>query len=51
MSTGAIIMLIISIVVVWGGLAGALLLIRRHPETPDDAENPAAAGESTGHRT
>lgn len=42
MSVGAIIMLIISIAVVWGGLVGALLLIRRHPEVSDD-DNSAGA--------
>ncbi|MFC4126337.1 methionine/alanine import family NSS transporter small subunit [Nocardia rhizosphaerae] len=32
MSAGAITMLIISIVVVWGGLLASILLFRRHPE-------------------
>ena len=36
MSVGAIIMLIIAIVVVWGGLVGSLLLLRRFPELPED---------------
>ncbi|CAM3105311.1 methionine/alanine import family NSS transporter small subunit [Stackebrandtia soli] len=35
MSTGAIIMLVISIVIVWGGLIGAILLLRAHPEDSD----------------
>ncbi|MFC7733407.1 methionine/alanine import family NSS transporter small subunit [Actinomadura keratinilytica] len=30
MSTGAIIMMIVAIVIVWGGLAAALLRIRTH---------------------
>ncbi|WP_019816286.1 methionine/alanine import family NSS transporter small subunit [Saccharomonospora saliphila] len=36
MSTGAIIMLIISILLVWGGLAVSILLLRRHPDRPDE---------------
>lgn len=36
MSVGAIIMLIVSIVVVWGGLAVGIVVLRRHPEEPDE---------------
>ncbi|TCP54292.1 putative methionine/alanine importer small subunit [Tamaricihabitans halophyticus] len=36
MSASAIVMLIIAIVVVWGGLGVALLLLRRHPDRPDE---------------
>ncbi|MBA0050239.1 methionine/alanine import family NSS transporter small subunit [Streptomyces sp. AJS327] len=32
MSTGAIIMMTISIVVVWGGLIAAFLKLRTHPD-------------------
>ncbi|MFD0775463.1 methionine/alanine import family NSS transporter small subunit [Streptomonospora algeriensis] len=35
MSTGAIVMLIISAVIVWGGLAAAILNMRRNPEQHD----------------
>lgn len=35
MSTGAIIMMIISIVLVWGGLVAAIVHLRRHPEQPE----------------
>ncbi|MBB6119982.1 methionine/alanine import family NSS transporter small subunit [Nocardiopsis algeriensis] len=35
MSTSAIIMLVVSITLVWGGLAAAMLHLHRHPETPD----------------
>ncbi|WP_084723336.1 methionine/alanine import family NSS transporter small subunit [Streptomonospora alba] len=35
MSTGAIVMLIISAVIVWGGLAAAVLNMRRNPEERD----------------
>lgn len=45
MSASAIVMLIISVVVVWGGLVGALLLLRRFPEVPDD-EPDGSAGPS-----
>ncbi|ASU84003.1 putative methionine/alanine importer small subunit [Nocardiopsis gilva YIM 90087] len=41
MSAGAIVMLIISIVVVWGGLATAMYLLHRHPELPETDEAPA----------
>lgn len=36
MSTGAIIMLIVAIVVVWGGLFAAVAQLRRHPDRPED---------------
>ncbi|TWS19868.1 methionine/alanine import family NSS transporter small subunit [Tsukamurella asaccharolytica] len=36
MSSGAIVMLIISIVVVWGGLIAAVINFRRHPEPGGD---------------
>ncbi|WP_306368480.1 methionine/alanine import family NSS transporter small subunit [Nocardiopsis sp. CC223A] len=36
MSASAIVMMIISMVVLWGGLAAAVLHLRRHPEVPDD---------------
>ncbi|MDK1476762.1 methionine/alanine import family NSS transporter small subunit [Streptomyces sp. 549] len=32
MSTGAIVMMIISIVIVWGGLIAAILKLRGHPQ-------------------
>lgn len=33
MSTGAIVMMIVAIVIVWGGLAAAIIRLRRHPDT------------------
>lgn len=38
MSTEAIIMLALSIVTIWGGLLGAVLLLRAHPEEPERPE-------------
>ncbi len=35
MSTGAIVMLVASLIIVWGGLAVALVQLRRHPEEPE----------------
>ncbi len=35
MSTGAIVMLVIAIVIVWGGLAASIYALRRHPQDPD----------------
>ncbi|MBC7304962.1 MAG: methionine/alanine import family NSS transporter small subunit [Nocardia sp.] len=35
MSTGAIAMMIISIVVVWGGLVASIVAFRRHPDEPE----------------
>ncbi|MGO1423058.1 MAG: methionine/alanine import family NSS transporter small subunit [Brachybacterium sp.] len=32
MSFGAIVMMIIAIITVWGGLAAAIVNLRRHPE-------------------
>ncbi|MFC9850108.1 methionine/alanine import family NSS transporter small subunit [Streptomyces prasinus] len=41
MSTSAVIMLIVAIVIVWGGLLGAVVHLRRHPERPEDDAVPA----------
>lgn len=35
MSTGAIVMMIIAIAIVWGGLVAAIMLLRRHPDLPE----------------
>lgn len=35
MSVSAIAMMVIAIVVVWGGLGAAILRLRRHPEPPE----------------
>ncbi len=41
MSTGAIVMLIISITIVWGGLVVAIVQLRRHPDlSEEDATTP-----------
>lgn len=36
MSSEAIIMMIIAIVLVWGGLAAAIVTLSRHSEPPDE---------------
>lgn len=38
MSTGAIIMLLVSITLVWGGLAAAIVQLRRHPDPAPESE-------------
>ncbi|MER7896669.1 methionine/alanine import family NSS transporter small subunit [Streptomyces sp. NPDC003007] len=38
MSGGAIIMMIIAILIVWGGLGLAIVQLRRHPDPGPDAE-------------
>lgn len=38
MSTAAIVMLIVAIVLVWGGLALSLWNLKRHPEETDPPE-------------
>ncbi|SEF09647.1 methionine/alanine import family NSS transporter small subunit [Jiangella alba] len=39
MSTGAVVMLIVAIVIVWGGLLGSLVHLRRHPDAgPPEAD-------------
>ncbi|TDQ55445.1 methionine/alanine import family NSS transporter small subunit [Actinorugispora endophytica] len=43
MSTSAVVMMIVSIVIVWGGLVAAIVQLRRHPERPED-ETPAGPG-------
>lgn len=40
MSTGAVIMMIITIAIVWGGLAASIAVLRRHPDPPDDDPSP-----------
>ncbi|PSK96390.1 putative methionine/alanine importer small subunit [Haloactinopolyspora alba] len=35
MSTGAVVMLIIAIVIVWGGLTVSVIHLRRHPDQPN----------------
>ncbi|TQN31376.1 putative methionine/alanine importer small subunit [Haloactinospora alba] len=35
MSTSAIVMMIVAIGIVWGGLAAAIIQLRRHPEQPE----------------
>ena len=39
MSAGAIAMLIVAIVIVWGGLVASIMHLRRHPDPgpPDEA--------------
>ncbi|WP_150240038.1 methionine/alanine import family NSS transporter small subunit [Nocardiopsis quinghaiensis] len=34
MSVSAIVMMVVSIVLLWGGLVAAILHLRRHPEEP-----------------
>lgn len=36
MSAGAIAMLIVAIVVVWGGLVASIVALNRHTEHPED---------------
>ncbi|MCC8478651.1 MetS family NSS transporter small subunit [Streptomyces sp. CS149] len=36
MSTSAIIMMIISMLIVWGGLVAAVLRLRQHPQPEDE---------------
>lgn len=39
MSTAAIVMMIVAIVLVWGGLFASAIHLRRHPETNDPDEH------------
>ena len=36
MSVSAIVMMIVSIVTVWGGLVAAVVNLRSHPEAPEE---------------
>lgn len=38
MSTSAVVMLIVAIVVVWGGLAASVVALSRRPDKPDEAD-------------
>lgn len=40
MSTSAVIMMIVFIVVIWGGMLAAILKLRGHPDPPDDDPAP-----------
>lgn len=44
MSTSAIIMMIVFVLVIWGGMAAAIIKLRGHPDPPDDdpATDPTA---------
>ncbi|MFI2436909.1 methionine/alanine import family NSS transporter small subunit [Streptomyces sp. NPDC018693] len=47
MSASAVIMMIIAILIVWGGLTAAIIQLRRHPDPgpePDEARIPPAEG-------
>ncbi|WP_236239393.1 methionine/alanine import family NSS transporter small subunit [Streptomyces sp. CC228A] len=35
MSTGAVIMMIVAMAIVWGGLVAAILRLRAHPDEPE----------------
>jgi Putative methionine and alanine importer, small subunit len=43
MSGEAVVMLIIAIVLVWGGLLVSILALRRLPDDPDDPDEPTEA--------
>lgn len=38
MSASAIVMMTVALVTIWGGLAGAILHLRRHPDTTTGEE-------------
>ncbi|MGW8060708.1 methionine/alanine import family NSS transporter small subunit [Streptomyces ziwulingensis] len=38
MSTSAIIMMIVAMLIVWGGLITAILRLRKHPEPPEPSD-------------
>ncbi|AXK32800.1 methionine/alanine import family NSS transporter small subunit [Streptomyces armeniacus] len=40
MSASALIMMIVAIVIVWGGMTAAIMKLRGHPDPPDD-DSPA----------
>ena len=48
MTMPAIIMMIIALLLVWGGLVGAIIHLRRHPEEPDEADAVTAASPPAG---
>ncbi|MBD0837168.1 MULTISPECIES: methionine/alanine import family NSS transporter small subunit [unclassified Streptomyces] len=41
MSAGAVIMMLIAILIVWGGLVLAIIQLRRHPDPGPDPEEEA----------
>ncbi|HEX6198033.1 MAG TPA: methionine/alanine import family NSS transporter small subunit [Jiangellaceae bacterium] len=38
MSGEAVIMMIVAIIVVWGGLVAGVVALHRHPDEPEDAD-------------
>ena len=36
MSAEAVVMLVLAIVIVWGGLAASIVALNRHPDRPDE---------------
>lgn len=43
MSTSAVVMMIIAIVLVWGGLVAAIMKLRTHPEPPESEADDVVA--------
>lgn len=41
MSTGAVVMMVVAIVIIWGGLAASVLWLRAHPDAEDTARRQA----------
>jgi hypothetical protein len=58
MSTGAVVMLIVALAILWGGLTASILFLRRHPqvtegpaaEDPDDVDPEHDPGDAPLHR-
>ncbi|WP_147917921.1 methionine/alanine import family NSS transporter small subunit [Ruania zhangjianzhongii] len=48
MTTPALIMMIIALLLVWGGLVVAIIHLRRHPEEADEAEPVSDASPPAG---
>lgn len=49
MSDGAVAMMAVAILLVWGGLVAAILQLRRHPDRPEpDEPDPGLGGPGSG---
>lgn len=35
MSAGAVVMMIVAVLIIWGGLVTAVIRLRRHPQEPE----------------
>lgn len=51
MSTSAVVMMILAMLLLWGGMAAAILKLRGHPDAPEPPEQPRKRSGGAHRRT